>query len=316
MSKVFSAKEAAIAVLKKTEELLKKSEVLAKYEPENHKSLKHPEISGRSAKDASSADKSFKVVKQNDKAPDARLGKTPMPGANPKEEAEGNNKPDGMEPRYEFKDKVKKEISKENKEFEKSEMKKKYEGFKAVEASAAKSGASDPAAVAAAAGRKKYGKKAFQEAAAKGKKMGKSEELSHEEIARRLEKTGLTPEQIRAHLDKAADYPQELASKNIEQNMKHKSQWPGGEKQAVAVGINEAKAGKHVKPEHKSEDIRDEDGFAPIKHGVSAKLAKFMEWKHHKNKHNSNVRDVKEVAPIDKMDDSMPPMVMSEKKAK
>jgi hypothetical protein len=54
-------------------------------------------------------------------------------------------------------------------------LEKKYEGFKAVEESAKKDGASDPAAVAAAAGRKKYGKAAFQEAAASGHKMGKSE---------------------------------------------------------------------------------------------------------------------------------------------
>lgn len=44
--------------------------------------------------------------------------------------------------------------------------------------------------------------------------------------------------------NKAKDYPQELASQNIEQHMHHLSRHPGGRKQAVAIGIDQARRGE------------------------------------------------------------------------
>lgn len=67
--KLFTPKQAAVAVLDKVGEVLQKSELI-----------------------------------RTQKAPEN----------NTKEQAEGNNKPDGMEPKYEFKDKVKKELAKES----------------------------------------------------------------------------------------------------------------------------------------------------------------------------------------------------------
>lgn len=199
-NKVYSAQEAALAVLKKTEELLKSSSFLSKYETENSKKLGH-KLSSIKQKDAEKEDKAYEVEKESAKtSAKERVREQIAPDKNPKEEAEGNNKPDGMEPRYEFKDKVKKELEKEDKD----------------------------------------------------------------------------------HMDKAEKgaYPKKLASKNIKEEMKR--DWPGGKKQAVAVGISEARAGKDVSKA--SEDVHHAEAFTPIKHHVSAKLAKFMEWKHARNK--------------------------------
>jgi hypothetical protein len=58
----------------------------------------------------------YEVKKPSFKDSDGkRQEKQVSPSGNPKEEAEGNNKPGGMEPRYEFKNKVKKELDKEDK---------------------------------------------------------------------------------------------------------------------------------------------------------------------------------------------------------
>jgi len=41
------------------------------------------------------------------------------------------------------------------------------------------------------------------------------------------------------------DYPQELASENIKAHMHHKGEHPGGRKQAIAIGISQARRGEH-----------------------------------------------------------------------
>jgi hypothetical protein len=59
--------------------------------------------------------KNFEVQKEspNSSSDDKRQEKQVSPSGNPKEEAEGNNKPGGMEPEFEFKYKVAKELAKE-----------------------------------------------------------------------------------------------------------------------------------------------------------------------------------------------------------
>jgi hypothetical protein len=43
----------------------------------------------------------------------------------------------------------------------------------------------------------------------------------------------------------AKDYPKALAAENIKEHMKHKEEHPGGAKQAVAIGIEQARHGEH-----------------------------------------------------------------------
>lgn len=111
--KLFSAREAALAVLAKTQEILTKSEVLAKYETEGKKApSKAKELPAKKQERDYSE---YEVKPGNSKdSSGPRLAKQISPSKNPKEEAESNNKPDGMEPRYEFKDKVKKELAKQD----------------------------------------------------------------------------------------------------------------------------------------------------------------------------------------------------------
>ncbi len=111
--KEYTAREAAQAVLKATHEMLQKSEKLAKYmtdmkaAPSKAKDLpckaQERDFNEYNVKSGSSKDSSG-----------PRLASQIAPTDNPKEQAEGNNKPDGMEPRYEFKDKVAAELAKEN----------------------------------------------------------------------------------------------------------------------------------------------------------------------------------------------------------
>ena len=146
--KLFTAKQAANAVLEKVAEILKQSE-LAKSERGVHGTQHHLGLGGG----ISAA------------GYDLREGK--MLGDS---SAIKNAKQMHVQKLGELKAMPKPNLPKSE------DMEKKYEGFKAVEESAQKSGASDPAAVAAAVGRKKYGKHAFQEAAAEGHKMGKGED--------------------------------------------------------------------------------------------------------------------------------------------
>jgi len=113
--KKFSAREAAQAVLAKAYQVLAKSETLKKYETANSPKagVKYGKI--ETAQKPMERDYSEYEVKPGSSLDSAgpRLKRQISPSMNPKEEAEGNNKPDGMEPRYEFKDKVAKELAKE-----------------------------------------------------------------------------------------------------------------------------------------------------------------------------------------------------------
>lgn len=94
-----SAKEAALAVLKKVEEMLKKSEILTKYETENSKKLGY-QLPPIKQKEAEKSDKAFEVEGKNSKSSnDPRLGHQVSPAKNPKEKAEGNNPKWGSEPK-------------------------------------------------------------------------------------------------------------------------------------------------------------------------------------------------------------------------
>lgn len=148
--KLFTAREAAQAVLAKAREILQDSSLMKaeklkkdgqtlggmigypgapstpapapmpksemkKYETENKK---NPSIKyGKIEKDQKALERDFKeyeVKPGNSKdSSGPRLERQVSPSQNPKEEAEGNNKPDGMDPEYEFKGKVSKELAKE-----------------------------------------------------------------------------------------------------------------------------------------------------------------------------------------------------------
>ena len=146
--KLFSPREAALAVLAKTKEILEESTLnkseklkkdgqtlgqaigfpgssptpppmpkseMKKYETEN--SPKPGVKYGKIEKDQKALERDYKeyeVKPGNSKdSSGPRLERQISPSKNPKEEAEGNNKPDGMEPEFEFKDKVAKELAKE-----------------------------------------------------------------------------------------------------------------------------------------------------------------------------------------------------------
>ncbi len=114
--KLFSAREAALAVLKKTQDILKESTLMkAEYKTENNPKagVKYGKI--ETAQKADERDyPEYEVKSGNFKdSSGKRLERQISPSQNPKEEAEGNNKPGGMEPEYEFKSKVAKELAKE-----------------------------------------------------------------------------------------------------------------------------------------------------------------------------------------------------------
>jgi hypothetical protein len=143
--KLFTAREAAQAVLAKAKQILEDSS-LAKSErlkkdgtlgsaigypgspppapPVNKSEMKKYETENKKApskaKELPSQKlerdyKNFETQKEspNSSGDDKRQEKQVSPSGNPKEEAEGNNKPDGMEPEFEFKNKVEKELAKE-----------------------------------------------------------------------------------------------------------------------------------------------------------------------------------------------------------
>lgn len=266
--KLFTARQATLAVLNKVETLLKNSD-LTKYETSNSSKLgyKLPET-GKKEIYPQSEDKKFNGQ--------AHVEHQKAPGNNPKEKAEGNN-PD--------RDALPKDLGKSE------QLAKKYYGFKAVEEKAKESGASNPAAVAASAGRKKYGKEAFQHAAAKGKKMGKAEnpdkdadaelgEKVENDVEQHMEENKEAEQQEGHKMAKdGKSYPQNLASKNIEAHMKHKERHPGGAKQAEAIGIEQARHGEHEMDKHSlsADQIKGH-----------LKLAKFMGRMEHKRSLKKN----------------------------
>ena len=114
--KLYSAREAALAVLAKTKTILEESTLMkAEYKTENNPK---PGVKyGKIEKDVKPVERDYNEyeVKSGSSKDSSgpRLKKQVSPSTNPKEEAEGNNKPDGMEPEFEFKDKVAKELAKE-----------------------------------------------------------------------------------------------------------------------------------------------------------------------------------------------------------
>lgn len=173
MDKKYSAKEAAIAVLKKAEEMLKKHEHVAKDKLD--KVEHNPNIKGvhNATGGASSAGIAVRGAKRA--FDHAKSGKA----SSPKIEKEmgkdhlKNAKSYHKKVLTEMKEMPKPKLDKADK------MEKKYEGFKAVEESAAKSGAANPAAVAAKVGMEKYGKKRFEEHAHEGKSFKKGEKVEN-----------------------------------------------------------------------------------------------------------------------------------------
>lgn len=293
-NKKISPRDAAIAVLKKAHEVLAKSEVLHKYETENKKPAGNrygPLETNQKAIERDYDEYNVKSGNYKD-SNGKRLERQISPSKNPKEEAEGNNQPEGAEPYYEFKDKIAAHNAKEKnmRELDKNEkMAKKYEGFKAVEESARESGDKDPAAVAAAAGRKKYGKEAFQHAAAAGKKMGKAENPDEKEDAELGENV---EHLVEDHMIDNADAERKEGHKIMKKSdgkSKHdrcvedvKRNSPDV-KNPHAVCVAEG-----VKPEKWSKSdgkVEGETEHAVIPRLVlSAKLAKFMEFRHAKKR--------------------------------
>jgi len=113
--KILTARQAAQLVLAKAHQVLAKLEPLKKYETENDPK---PGVKyGKIEKDQKPVERDYneyEVKKPSFKdSSGPRLEEQVSPSKNPKEEAEGNNKPDGMEPEYQFKDKVSKELKKE-----------------------------------------------------------------------------------------------------------------------------------------------------------------------------------------------------------
>jgi len=123
-NKTVSARDAILAVLAKAKQVLETSDLVkSEYKTENSPKpgVKYGKI--ETAQKATERDyKEYEVKSGGSKdSTGPRVAKQISPSGNPKEEAEGNNKPDGMEPHYEFKDKVAGELAKEKKALGKAE---------------------------------------------------------------------------------------------------------------------------------------------------------------------------------------------------
>jgi hypothetical protein len=92
MEKRYNAREAALEVLKKTEQLLKSSKVLEKYETLNQK--KPSKSEKKDEKRAEASDSKLDVEAGKSKGSD-RVEHQVSPDKNAKEKAEGGNKPGG-----------------------------------------------------------------------------------------------------------------------------------------------------------------------------------------------------------------------------
>jgi hypothetical protein len=114
--KLYSAREAALAVLSKAKSVLGESN-LTKSEYKTENSPKAGVKYGKIEKDQKALERDYNEYEVrpgkslDSKGP--RLARQVSPSGNPREEAEGNNQSDGMEPPYEFKNKVSKELAKE-----------------------------------------------------------------------------------------------------------------------------------------------------------------------------------------------------------
>jgi hypothetical protein len=242
-NKLISARQAAQIVLAKTHELLAKSETLKKYETENRKappSVKY----GKIETDQKPTERDYNEYNvksgssKDSKGP--RVAKQVSPSGNPKEEAEGNNKPDGMEPRYEFKDKVAKELAKEN--------------------AAAKGMPKD-----------KNGNPG----------LGKAENPDKEADAKLGEKV---EKDVEEHMLENKDAEKKEGHKIMEKSSKFKRCVKDVKENSPGVNSPEAVCvAEGVKPEQQKAEGETEHAMIPRLIG-SAKLSKFMEYRHAKKK--------------------------------
>jgi hypothetical protein len=252
-SKLVSARTAAQMVLAKAQEILAKSETLHKYETENKAAPSKPKADKAQALERDYND--FETKKQDSKEKDHRQAKQVSPSGNPKEEAEGNNKPDGMEPDYEFKNKVSKELAKEKA----AHMVKGEDPLSSVAGDRMKR----------AGGYKERGDKLSEKIAKEGAKD------SHKE---RLEGIKNAP---KPKLGKNEN-PDEKADAQLGEKVEHDV-----EEHMMENKDAEQKEGHKImdKPEDKkSEQMEGDKAFIPARLIASAKLSKFMEHMHAKRK--------------------------------
>jgi hypothetical protein len=243
--KLISARQAAQAVLAKAQEVLAKSETLKKYETENYKKpgVKYGKI--ETAQKPTERDYNEYNVKPGSSKDSSgpRIVKQVSPSGNPKEEAEGNNKPDGMEPDYEFKNKVSKELAKEKA----AHMVKKENPDEKADA-----------------------------------KLG--EKIEHE-----------VEEHMLANKDAEKKEGHKIMKKSAGET-KHDRCVEGVEQNSPDVKNPDAVCSSVGVPRGKSEESEGDKAFVPARLIASAKLSKFMEYKHAKRKAAESVPAVGEQA--------------------
>lgn len=250
--KLYTAREAAQAVLQKTHELLAKSEVLAKYETENKAA---PSKAKELPTKAMERDfKNFNVEPEKAPEHERRVAKQISPSKNPKEFAEGNNKVDGTEPRYEFKSEVPKELAKEN----------------AAVHGQPKDKNGNPGLGKA----EKLEKGDWNKIHSKLKREGYSEESADKIDGAIKAKMGKAE-----NPDKDADA--ELGEKVEKDVEKHFEENKAAEKQE---GHKLMAKNDQMTPPAMAPKAEQDQAFVPATSIVSAKLAKFMERKHAKRK--------------------------------
>lgn len=311
--KLYGPREAALAVLEKAKELLANSELskseklkkdgntlgsvigypgAAQTAPVNKKELKKYETENKKEPSDPPKDKSkglerdyedYEVKSGKSKSSDSkRQEKQKSPSKNPKEEAEGNNKPYGSEPKDEFKKHECPHCGKMHKSEEFTELCSDLnslakENFESLEKSEKAKKLADKV---------ESGKEGLKEAlhdANKPKKVLKElrnmdkHGLSAEEIKARLkkaemEKHGLSPEEIKAKMKKA----ESKHDRCVEHVKENSPEVKNPHAVCVAEGVKPAKWGK--------EEMANPSVFVPAKIVGSAKLSKFMERMHAKRK--------------------------------
>ncbi len=262
--KLFTAREAAQAVLNKAKEILKES-TLAKAEYKTENDPKPGVKYGKIEKDVKPIERDwneYEVKPGSSKdSTGPRLKEQTSPSTNPKEEAEGNNKPGGMEPEYEFKDKVAKELAKEKA----SHMVKSQSGMHTVMYKTAAIEKSEPE-----------------------NDLKKAEESKHDRCVKDVERNSpevknphavCVAEGVKPAKWKKSENPDREADAELGEKVEHDV-----EEHFKENAEAEAQEGHDLmaKPDSKMEKPT-ESAIIPALVG-SAKLAKFMERKHSKRK--------------------------------
>lgn len=268
--KLYDPREVAQAILNKAKDILQestliKSEPLTKYETENRKSP--PSVKyGKIEKDVKPIERDwdeYEVKLGNSKdSSGPRLKKQVSPSGNPKEFAEGNNKPDGMEPEYEFKDKVSKELSKEKD----SHMVKSQSGMHTVV----------------------YRSASFEKSETETADLKKAES-KHDRCVKDVERN--SPDVKNAHAVCVAEGVKPAKWGKSEANPDEKEDAKLGER--VEHDVEEHFKENKDAEEQEGHDlqVKEEKSEMPTEHAIiprlvgSAKLSKFMEHMHSKRKH-------------------------------